>query len=262
MDNYTMDELILAFALKFENNAPVILQRLFEGTPVSVEEIDEILKKVEEKYVVITSDDYPDFFHRVDNPPFVFFYEGNLELFDQCDHYFEKTVDGRKCYLAINQKGNDVDWCIVTENERQLVPEINKFFEDYGDRYNLKNYVKNENKVLLLLEWLGEMLVTCLSLIFSDFNINKISNWSSILLIAFIIMILYEIYWIRYFKSNKTMKDMYSSLLGIPVAGATLPVVAFLLLGIYGRNIFLIISTIVLGIGHIGIHLNHKKELE
>ena len=60
----------------------------------------------------------------------------------------------------------------------------------------------------------------------------------------------------------ETMKDMYSSLLGIPVAGATLPVVAFLLLGIYGRNIFLIISTIVLGIGHIGIHLNHKKELE
>ena len=49
---------------------------------------------------------------------------------------------------------------------------------------------------------------------------------------------------------------------GITVAGATLPVVAFLLLGIYGRNIFLIISTIVLGIGHIGIHLNHKKELE
>ena len=134
MDKYTMDELLLAFSLKFENNALEILQRLYEGTPVPVNEIDEILKKVEEKYVVITSDDYPDFFHRVDNPPFVFFYEGNLELFDQCDHYFEKTVDGRKCYLAINQKGNDVDWCIVTENEKQLVPEVNKFFEDYGDR--------------------------------------------------------------------------------------------------------------------------------
>ena len=57
MDNYTMDELILAFALKFENNALEILQRLYEGTPVPVNEIDEILKKVEEKYVVITSDD-------------------------------------------------------------------------------------------------------------------------------------------------------------------------------------------------------------
>ena len=127
--------------------------------------------------------------------------------------------------------------------------------EDYD------KYVKNENKVLLLFERIGEMLVTCLSLIFSDFNINKISNWSIILLIAFIIMILYEIYWIKYFKSNKTMKDMYSSLLGIPVAGATLPVFAFFLLGIYGKNIFLIMATIILGIGHIGIHLNHRKEV-
>ena len=63
-------------------------------------------------------------------------------------------------------------------------------------------------------------------------------------------------------KSNKTMKDMYSSILGIPVAGATLPVLAFLLLGVYGKNIFLIFSSIILGIGHIGIHLNHRKEVQ
>ncbi len=123
-------------------------------------------------------------------------------------------------------------------------------------------YVKNENKVLLIFERLGEMLVTDLALIFSDFNIKEISNWSIILLIAFIIMLLYEIYWIRYFKSDKTMKDMYSSLLGIPVAGATLPVMAFFLLGIYSKNVFLIIATIILGIGHIGIHLNHRKEIK
>lgn len=121
-------------------------------------------------------------------------------------------------------------------------------------------YVKNENKALLLFERIGEMLVTCISLIFSDFNINKISNWSIILLFAFILIILYEMHWIRYFKSNKTMKNMYSSLLGIPVAGAILPVFAFFLLGIYDKNIFLVISTIILGIGHIGIHLNHQKE--
>ena len=57
------------------------------------------------------------------------------------------------------------------------------------------------------------------------------------------------------------MKDMYSSLLGVPVAGATLPVFAFFLLGIYGKNILLVIATVILGIGHIGIHLNHKKEI-
>lgn len=122
-------------------------------------------------------------------------------------------------------------------------------------------YVGNENKVLLVFERIGEVTVTAISLIFSDFNINEISYWLCILAAAFILMILYEIYWIRYFKSEKTMKDMYCSLLGIPVAGATLPVIAFFLLGIYGKNIFLIMSVIILGIGHIGIHLNHKKEI-
>lgn len=123
-------------------------------------------------------------------------------------------------------------------------------------------YAKNENKILVILERIGEVLVAILTLIFTDFNINKISYWTLILLSSFLLMILYEIYWIRYFKSNKTMKDMYSSILGIPVAGATLPVLASLLLGIYGKNIFLIISAIILGVGHIGIHLNHKKEIK
>lgn len=121
-------------------------------------------------------------------------------------------------------------------------------------------YVKNESKILLIFERIGEVTVTCVSLIFTDFNINEITSWTAVLLTAFILMVLYEIYWFRYFKSNKTMKDMYSSFLGIPVAGATLPVLSFLLLGIYGKNLFLIVSTVILGIGHIGIHLNHRKE--
>lgn len=125
---------------------------------------------------------------------------------------------------------------------------------------NYEKYIKNENKILLIFERIGEIAVTCLSLIFADLNINEISSWTAVLLTAFILMVLYEIYWLRYFKSNRTMKDMYSSMLGIPVAGATLPVLSFLLLGIYGKNLFLIVSTVILGIGHIGIHLNHRKE--
>lgn len=126
---------------------------------------------------------------------------------------------------------------------------------------NYDKYVKNENKILLVFERIGEAAVICISLIFTDFNINLISMRTPILLTAFVLMLLYEVYWLRYFKSNKAMKDMYSSLFGIPVAGATLPVASFLLLGIYGRNIFLIMATVILGIGHIGIHLNHRKEL-
>lgn len=123
-------------------------------------------------------------------------------------------------------------------------------------------YVCNENRVLKVFERVGEVSVSCIVLIFEDFNINIWSGWSWWLIMAFALMILYEVYWVRYFRSPKSMRDFYRSLLGIPVAGATLPVFAFLLLAIYGRNIILGIAVIILGIGHIGIHLMHKNEVE
>lgn len=124
-----------------------------------------------------------------------------------------------------------------------------------------EKYVHNESRILLLFERVGEVSVICLLLIFSDFNIHGITSWTIWLFAAFVLMILYELYWIRYFKSEKTMKDFYSSLFGIPVAGAALPVIACSLISVYGRNPMLFAAVIVLGIGHIGIHLNHRKEL-
>ena len=123
-----------------------------------------------------------------------------------------------------------------------------------------EKYAKNENRVLLALERAGEVLVTAIALIFRDFNLRRWTLWSLWLVASFALMILYELYWHRYFKSGKTMKDQYSSYAGFPVAGATLPVIAFCLLGIYGINIWLIIAVVILGIGHIGIHLAHARE--
>jgi hypothetical protein len=34
------------------------------------------------------------------------------------------------------------------------------------------------------------------------------------------------------------------------------------LLGIYGKVIWLMISVVILGIGHIGIHLQHRKNIK
>lgn len=119
-----------------------------------------------------------------------------------------------------------------------------------------------ENKVFQWFERIGEVLVTCCALIFDDFNIKKISYWTLFLLFAFLVMLLYELYWIKYFKSERTLKDFYRSLFGIPLAGATLPILAMMLLSIYGKNIFLMSSTFLLGIGHIGIHYQHYSHLK
>ena len=71
-------------------------------------------------------------------------------------------------------------------------------------------------------------------------------------------MVLYLLWWLRYFRSERTLHDFYGSFCGVPVAGAVLPVAAFLLLGIYGKVLWLAGSALVLGVGHIGIHLRHR----
>ncbi|MEA4920886.1 MAG: hypothetical protein VB078_08200 [Clostridiaceae bacterium] len=120
---------------------------------------------------------------------------------------------------------------------------------------------QNENKVLLVFERAGQVCVTCAALVFSDFNFQPWSLWSLWLIAAVILMLLYECWWIRYFKSEKTLKDFYSRFCGVPVAGATLPVAAFFLLGLYGKVVWLMGSVVILGIGHIGIHLQHLREI-
>ena len=86
---------------------------------------------------------------------------------------------------------------------------------------------KTENKILVIFERIGEILTCCCSLIFSDFNIHKWTNWSWWLIAAFILMAMYEIWWIRYFQSERRLSDFYSDFLIVPLAGATLPVIAF-----------------------------------
>ena len=125
-----------------------------------------------------------------------------------------------------------------------------------------EKYVVNESKVLGAFERIGEVLVTTIVLIFADFNLRPWTWWSLWLVVSFVLMVLYEIYWVRYFKSEKTMHDQYRQFLCFPVAGASLPVLAFFLLGIYGANYFMLVSVVILGVGHIGIHLKHQKEVE
>ena len=119
---------------------------------------------------------------------------------------------------------------------------------------------QKENRLLRCFERAGEILTCFCALMFSDLNWHGYSAWAWWLFAAAGLMVLYELWWVRYFRSERTLSDFTSSFFGIPVAGATLPVLALLLLGIYGKLIWLILSAIILGIGHIGIHWTHRKE--
>ncbi|MDR3318094.1 MAG: hypothetical protein LBS99_01505 [Clostridiales bacterium] len=119
---------------------------------------------------------------------------------------------------------------------------------------------KNENKVLLVFERVGQVLVVGTALIFCDYNPTEFTAWTAWLIFSAVLMLLYEAAWIRYFI-KPSLKTFYGRLLFIPVPLASLPVFAFLLLGIYGKVIWLIASIVILGVGHIGIHIQHIKQI-
>ena len=118
-----------------------------------------------------------------------------------------------------------------------------------------------ESKALLVFERAGQVLYTASVLLFNDYNPRTLEPWTAWLFASAALMLLYEVFWIRYFRGKRTMRDFYRSLWGIPAPGGTLPVLAFFLLGIYGRVIWLIGSSAILGVGHVGIHIQHIKHL-
>ena len=122
-------------------------------------------------------------------------------------------------------------------------------------------FAQGENCILQAFEKIGQVLVTCCILVFSDFNLRPFSPWSLWLALSFLVMVIYEICWLRYFK-NPTLAAMYGPFGFIPVPLSSLPVLAFLLLGIYGNVIWLVLSALILGIGHIGIHVQHFQALK
>ncbi len=124
-----------------------------------------------------------------------------------------------------------------------------------------EKYAQNENKVLLMFERAGQFIVTPVALLFSDFNVKGLNFWLIVLGLSLLCMVLYDIAWIRYFRSSKGMKDFYRGFCGMPLALATYPVVAFFLLGVYGGNILMLAGSLILGIGHIGIHSQHAREV-
>lgn len=117
-----------------------------------------------------------------------------------------------------------------------------------------------ESRPLRVVEGAGQALTTAAALVLGV-GVEPWSAWSWWLVAAVALMVAYEAGWVRYFRSPRTTADFYRSLLGVPVPLAVLPVAAFALLGVYGRAWPLVAAAAVLGVGHIGIHLGHRRAL-
>lgn len=142
------EQACLAIALKYDNDFYKILEQIVKWNGelhITSEEIIKYTKDIEEKYVVLFSNNYPKYFRESTEPPFALFYEGNLDLFNYNGATFENPLDSDKeFYLAVSKGGGrEVDWCIAVTHEEDLLPVINKFLSDFEGELDFKKY---ENK--------------------------------------------------------------------------------------------------------------------
>ena len=118
----------------------------------------------------------------------------------------------------------------------------------------------HESRAFLAFERVGQVLTTCAAVVFVCPRGYSLP-WLLWLVAAFLLMVLYEVSWARYFKGGEKLDGMYQPLGPIPVPIATLPVAAFVLLGVWCLSPITVIAAVILGVGHIGIHLGHLREL-
>ncbi|MDR2736880.1 MAG: hypothetical protein LBB49_04890, partial [Gracilibacteraceae bacterium] len=71
-----------------------------------------------------------------------------------------------------------------------------------------------ESKVLLVFERCGQVLCTITVLFFSDTNPHGLEPWLGWLVASALLMVLYEGFWLRYFRGGCTLRDFYRPFLG------------------------------------------------
>ena len=119
-----------------------------------------------------------------------------------------------------------------------------------------------EPVALVWMERIGQVGIVVCALMFRDYDRLTLSPRLFLLFGAFLLLILYDLWWLRCFKNGLREEDLYSTFLGIPIAGAILPVAGLLLLGLYGGVIWTILASVILGAGHIPISYLNWKDLQ
>lgn len=104
------EKYFLTFVLKYDNDFETILGEMKKGAKINYEEVEKYMKDVEEKYVILFSNDYPEYFRNFSQPPFALFYEGNLELFNNNEQLLKILWIQQKISIWQYQKMVEMKW--------------------------------------------------------------------------------------------------------------------------------------------------------
>lgn len=88
-----IEDIVLYFSLKYHGDFQKIYNSLMNKEKVDENLKNELIKRLNCKYVTIFSEDYPKMLKQINCPPFVLYYYGNLELLNTTTIAVEGTVN-------------------------------------------------------------------------------------------------------------------------------------------------------------------------
>lgn len=140
-----MNQTLLYFALKYDGEFIPIYNALKNKQPVNYEEYQRLTKNIKYSHITILDHRYPNFLKKLNAPPILLFYEGNLNLLkDENSIRYEQYVSGKRYISTINpiHKNNEMifDYVILAESSEDL-KELSKHmkskdlkFKDYSKK--------------------------------------------------------------------------------------------------------------------------------
>lgn len=78
-----MNDILLYLAVKYEGDFNKIFKAIMEKEHCNDEDVRKVVKSIKCKYTTVISSDYPERLKKLNHPPFVLFYEGDLSLINK-----------------------------------------------------------------------------------------------------------------------------------------------------------------------------------
>ena len=144
-----INKVLLYFALRYNGDFDRIYSSLRPKEKFDVDEFMKLKKDIQYRYITLLDDKYPNYLKSVNSPPFVLFYEGNLNLIKDRKTTIKYDVleSGDRLISTVNpvQKNNKIksDYIVACEKQEDLKAML-EYIKSKG--LNLKNYEMKKEK--------------------------------------------------------------------------------------------------------------------
>ena len=110
-----MRKILLYLSIKYNGNWDLIFESLNQKKKLNHQEVEHTYKSCKNNFVTILDNNYPEKLKKIDRPPFVIYYKGNLDLLNS-------EING----IYFNSPVNNENYSTVRKYMRQNFKEKNK----------------------------------------------------------------------------------------------------------------------------------------